>query len=180
MTERRCLTCVKKFFAYPRDVGVGWAKYCSRQCAYDARPSLPIAARMWSKVTKGDGCWVFGGWLDKKGYGWISHKAAHRVAWEAANGPIPNGIFVCHRCDNPSCVRPDHLFLGTQRDNMRDASSKGRFPKQKWTHCKNGHEFTPENTTRSGTRPARVCRACMKVRNADLTRHRRLKVEAAS
>lgn len=57
---------------------------------------------------------------------------AHRVAWEKANGPIPDGLLVLHRCDNPACVNVDHLFLGTQRDNMRDASRKGRLGPQRY------------------------------------------------
>jgi len=69
-----------------------------------------------------------------KGYGvgnrkvngkWV-HVLAHRVAWEAVNGPVPTGLCVCHKCDNPPCIRIEHLFLGTHSDNMQDAANKGR------------------------------------------------------
>lgn len=78
----------------------------------------------------GDGCWVWRGGLEADGYGRFPDaggwRRAHRVAWELYYGPIPEGLCVCHRCDNPACVRPDHLFLGTHRDNIRDRDSKGR------------------------------------------------------
>lgn len=64
------------------------------------------------------------------GYGTVSvdgkQKAAHRVAWENANGPIPSGLWVLHKCDNPLCVNPDHLFIGTAKDNTQDCIRKGR------------------------------------------------------
>jgi len=71
------------------------------------------------------------GYLNKDGYGtvWAFGKMtkAHRAAWQVANGPIPKGVYVCHRCDMPACIEVDHLFLGTQKDNMADCKSKGRL-----------------------------------------------------
>lgn len=90
----------------------------------------PLQARFWSKVNLGAGCWEWKGPRAKTGYGTINVNGmtatAHRVAWILVNGTIPPGLHVLHRCDNPPCVRPDHLFLGTHDDNMRDCSSKGR------------------------------------------------------
>lgn len=96
-------------------------------------PSL--AERLWRRVDKSggpDACWPFVGARSNKGYGSLggggSHGGggAHRVAYEAANGPIPDGLFVCHSCDNPPCCNPAHLWLGTTRDNMQDMAAKGR------------------------------------------------------
>lgn len=99
--------------------------------------------RFWSKVDK-DGpimphmdtpCWVWTRKTNYRGYGIHSIKGrdvrAHRYIYEAEVSPIPDRLMVCHRCDNPSCVRPDHLFLGTNADNMIDASRKGRLPIKK-------------------------------------------------
>jgi hypothetical protein len=88
--------------------------------------------RFWNKVVKrGDEeCWEWQGAKTGNGYGGfkINGKmmAAHRIAWELASGAIPDGAFVLHRCDNPICVRPDHLFLGTLSDNAQDREAKGR------------------------------------------------------
>ncbi len=92
-----------------------------------------LEIRFWKHVQKTDQCW---NWTSTKlpaGYGMIKadrsrkNLYAHRVSWEIHNGSIPDGLFVLHDCDNPSCVRPDHLFLGTQLDNMQDCVSKGRL-----------------------------------------------------
>jgi hypothetical protein len=102
----------------------------------------PVAQRFWEKVQKadGDGCWLWLARCNAGGYGCFvlnqnkpgcefdGAGLAHRVSYKLANGPdsIPPGILVLHRCDNPRCVRPDHLFTGTQSDNMADMIRKGR------------------------------------------------------
>ena len=93
-----------------------------------------LANRFWAKVDKTDECWIWKAYKDPDSYGfiamkidgkWTGRNRATRVAWELTYGPIPKGLLVCHHCDNPPCVRPDHLFLGTKSDNMRDAINKG-------------------------------------------------------
>ena len=97
------------------------------------RATKPIEERLWSRVEKRDGgCWLWQGakTRPKSGYGTIRGGGrahlTHRLSWELANGPIPDGLRVLHKCDVPLCVNPAHLFLGTQRDNMEDMAIKGR------------------------------------------------------
>lgn len=91
--------------------------------------------RFWKRVVKGEGCWLWTGRTNKKGYGQISINSkdvlAHRASWEIANGSIPEDKDVLHKCDNPPCVRPDHLFLGTDHENMLDMWKKKRHPSNK-------------------------------------------------
>jgi hypothetical protein len=103
-----------------------------------------LAARFWKyvdKTTHPSGCWLWTGALTSTGYGQIGmgsktdgtrrpHKA-HRVAWELSRGKIPQGMSVLHHCDNPPCVNPDHLFIGTQKDNAQDMGRKGRAAVQR-------------------------------------------------
>jgi hypothetical protein len=84
------------------------------------RRGLPLHER----YDIGPECWEWNGARGVDGYGRVQR--AHRVMWTEANGPIPKGMIVCHKCDNPPCVRPDHLFLGTPRDNALDRDRKGR------------------------------------------------------
>lgn len=88
-------------------------------------------ARYWAKVRCGRDCWTWTSNRTPDGYGqiWLGGRPvyAHRLAWLLAHGPIPKGLSVLHRCDVPACVNPNHLFLGTQLDNMRDAAAKGRL-----------------------------------------------------
>lgn len=93
---------------------------------------MPTEERFWSKVKKapGDGCWEWTGSGPDTGYGNIHvggrNELTHRYSWALANGEIPRGLCVLHRCDNRKCVRPSHLFLGSKKDNTRDMFFKGR------------------------------------------------------
>lgn len=96
------------------------------------RPSVPDADAFWALVGQEapEACWEWDGRRNEKGYGTLSFAGrfarAHRVAWELTYGPIPDGMVICHRCDNPPCCNPAHLFLGTQLENIADREAKGR------------------------------------------------------
>jgi hypothetical protein len=84
-----------------------------------------LEERFWSKVIKTDTCWLWPG--KGKGYGWFGDHRAHRVAFFLTHKRLPKDKLICHRCDNPRCVRPDHLFEGTYQDNAKDAYHKGKL-----------------------------------------------------
>lgn len=126
------------------------------------------SVRFWARVLPVEsGCWEWQGYRDEYGYGRFDESKAHRFSYALTVGS-PEGFLVLHRCDNPACVRPDHLFLGTQLDNMRDMISKGRQTHPHWgkTHCKAGHPLSGDNLTvskktGSGTlhRACKICKA---------------------
>lgn len=108
------------------------------------------------------GCWIWVGSHTTAGYGriYVARRAvmAHRASYAVKHGEIPSGKIICHKCDTPSCVNPDHLFVGTHKDNSQDMVRKNRHTCQKRTHCPKGHEYTLGNTMKSGGE--RKCRTC--------------------
>jgi hypothetical protein len=117
-------------------------------------PFCGLKCRFWSKVARGSECWVWTAGRDEYGYGaFIAPglgQRAHRVAWGLDNGPAGD-LDVLHHCDNPPCVRPSHLFLGTQADNVRDCKSKNRQAK--------GTDLPQSKLTPDRVRAVRAARA---------------------
>ncbi len=120
------------------------------------RKERDMAERFWEKVDKSGECWLWTSTCYPNGRGQFKVHGktlkAYRVAYELAYGPIPEGLMVCHKCDNPTCVRPEHLFLGTCGDNLRDASAKGRTA----SGDRNGQIKHPESRLRGENHPWRL------------------------
>lgn len=146
-------------------------------------------ANFWAKVQKTDSCWLWTAALNKDGYGVYGRgEGAHRYSYRLAFGEIPSGKLVCHRCDNPRCVRPEHLFVGTQKDNIQDALSKNRMSRtprgptkenSEKTHCLHGHPLSGANLT-FDHRGHRSCLACRRIRGRVYDAQRRTRHRANS
>lgn len=127
---------------------------------------LIITRIMRKVVIQKNGCWEWHGPVNHKGYGFNTYKgqseAVHRVMYRCTkgNGEIPDGMFVCHHCDNRRCVNPEHLWIGTNNDNVQDMRLKKRGNAQKKTICKRGHPLSGENLGVRGPRQHRFCKTC--------------------
>ena len=135
-----------------------------------------VEERFWSKVEiiPGHECWEWTGGKNRGGYGtfYLAGRTlgSHRVSYELNIGPIQEGLSVLHRCDNPGCIRPEHLFAGNQTDNISDMIAKGRHYRYGKTHCEREiHELNEENSyiDSSGGRRCRLCRKARYLENRE-------------
>jgi hypothetical protein len=135
------------------------------QADYDAGWLKRFESR---KVPGKNGCIELRAPHNHDGYALLHHRDhkqfAHRIIVILTREPIPPGYMACHRCGNPGCVNPDHIYVGTMQENARDTVAMGRHLEKQKTHCKQGHEFTPENTRMVGPRKTkRQCIACQRI-----------------
>lgn len=160
----------------------------------EATQALPVTqdpevlGRFWSKVDKrgADECWEWTGSRNAKGYPVFGvagrSVTATRLMLALSGKPRPSDKHkACHRCDNPPCCNPDHIFPGSHAENLADMAAKGRGAFKSRTHCFQGHEYTPENTRirmRDGV-PRRICRMCQRAYTSAGKAKRRAKREGA-
>lgn len=144
--EKICEACGKPFEKRPKDSARQWEDraFCSLPCANIMKKTTTTHLYFWKHTDRRgrEECWPWVGVCDNYGYGRVqfmtSMLKAHRVSWEMANGPIPDGLIVRHKCDNPNCVNPSHLEVGTQKDNMQDASKRSRLNKRSFLNLRPG------------------------------------------
>lgn len=174
MIERTCRACGRPFeIRNFRAIDPLRGKYCSEPCYREGRKAGRIE-RFWSNVAKRSTreCWLWKGPMSRTtGYGLVTHrisvghgesKGAHRYSWEITNGPIPEGLMVCHSCDVKLCVNPAHLFIGTGSDNVQDALKKGimqvgdrHYMKRNPSLIRKGEQLTQSKLTEKDVRDIR-------------------------
>jgi hypothetical protein len=128
------------------------------------RALIPMEQRFWAKVDTTGGCWEWTGVTNGAGYGKIALPGrsimmlAHRYSAMLHYGMFDTRLLVLHHCDNPSCVRPEHLYLGDSKQNMQDKMQRSRHVGANKTHCVHGHRYTDDNTYRYQGK--RICKEC--------------------
>jgi len=145
---------------------------------------MTYSERFNQKITKTQTCWLWIGAKCTGGYGifWYNGKLvnAHRFSYLQHKGEIPDGLYICHLCDTRECVNPEHLWLGTASENMRDMIAKNRQGKnmRKKTHCRKKHEYTPENTRIKSKQGKKYqqCKTCEKDERTERLRRKRAQV----
>lgn len=160
-----CDYCQQPFYSKPSLN----QRCCSKRCMGLAK-RRPLLERLMEKLTRTDdpeACWEWSGRRDSRGYGRIHvsdqpdqpvkcrEQLTHRTMWVLTHGPIPDGIEVCHRCDNPPCGNPAHLFLGTHRENMQDSIEKGRHSNPPLL-VKQGEDYSSAKLTDDAVRAIRA------------------------
>ena len=148
-----------------------WYATVCKDCYWAKIRSVTNEERFWKRVNKTDTCWLWTGSKHEYGYGnFHMHLGeyeyrninAHRFAWELLVGPVPDGMVLDHKvCNNPPCCNPAHLVVTTNWDNISRSGKSPSIINKLKTHCKRGHEFTPENTYIPPGKPCRMCKICM-------------------
>jgi hypothetical protein len=147
--RRVCKHCGEEFRVRQTYAARGMGKFCSTLCSNRYRgankPTLRQSFEARYIPVPFSGCWLWTGDLGSNDYARFNNRLANRISWELFRGTIPSGMCVLHRCDVPQCVNPDHLFIGSHAENMRDMGDKGRARPPQTQGAKNGRARLTEN-----------------------------------